>query len=236
MASPREWPGVQMVGTVLGGKPLTGTWFNRTQEYAARLRGESFTKYQYATQETVVLSPLPCWRHLSPEKYRERVEALVQEIEAEAAAECRRTGVQPLGASAIFRQSPQSWPSKTKKSPAPGFHAATKAARRELWEAYGRFLTVFREASERLRGGDRTARFPIGSFPPGLPFVRLLPEPGSVGSFGRFRLITATSPEASRAGCGGEVCLGRGFKTPKIVEDHRIGRFSPCRRGLQADS
>jgi hypothetical protein len=29
----------------------------------------------------------------------------------------------------------------------------------------------FREASERLRSGERNARFPIGCFPPALPFV-----------------------------------------------------------------
>jgi hypothetical protein len=34
------------------------------------------------------------------------------------------------------------------------------------------FVAAFREASERLRSGDRMARFPLGSFPPGLPFVR----------------------------------------------------------------
>jgi hypothetical protein len=38
-------------------------------------------------------------------------------------------------------------------------------------QAYATFVAAFREASDRLRAGDRTARFPIGSFPPGLPFV-----------------------------------------------------------------
>ena len=68
VASPRDWPGVNMIAAVLDGKPLTGTWFDRTKEYAARLRGESFTRYQYSTEETVTLSPLPCWRHLTPDR------------------------------------------------------------------------------------------------------------------------------------------------------------------------
>lgn len=38
--------------------------------------------------------------------------------------------------------------------------------------AYASFARAFREAAEYLRGGDRLARFPLGSFPPGLPFVR----------------------------------------------------------------
>ena len=177
VASPRDWPGVNMIAAVLDGKPLTGTWFDRTKEYAARLRGESSTRYQYSTEETVALSPLPCWRHLTSDRYRERAASLVQEIEAEAAAERKRTGIQPLGAAAILRQRPHTRPNKTKKSPSPGFHAATKAARRDLWEAYARFVAAFREASEKLRNGDRTAHFPIGSFPPGLPFVRVCPGP-----------------------------------------------------------
>lgn len=32
-------------------------------------------------------------------------------------------------------------------------------------------VAAFREASERLRRGDRYAPFPAGSFPPALPFV-----------------------------------------------------------------
>ena len=35
----------------------------------------------------------------------------------------------------------------------------------------GWFVAAFRTASENLRGGDRTATFPAGSFPPALPFV-----------------------------------------------------------------
>ena len=40
-----------------------------------------------------------------------------------------------------------------------------------LREMYAAFVAAFREASEKWRAGDRTASFPVGSFPPGLPFV-----------------------------------------------------------------
>jgi hypothetical protein len=53
--------------------------------------------------------------------------------------------------------------------------AASKAIRNGLREAYGLFLAAFRDAADLLKAGDRSARFPIGSFPPGLPFVRALP-------------------------------------------------------------
>jgi len=43
--------------------------------------------------------------------------------------------------------------------------------RREFWTGYAWFVAAFRTAAEKLRAGDRAAPFPVGSFPPGLPFV-----------------------------------------------------------------
>ena len=171
VARVEDWPGISLVKNVLSGKPVRGTWFDRTEEHRAKLRGEDVEPRRHATEEIVELSQLPCWRHLSPEMYRALVAGLVQEIDAEAAAERKRTGRAPLGPEAILRQHPHTSPNKSKKSPAPRFHAATKAAREALRKAYGLFLAAFREAAERLKAGDRSARFPNGCFPPGLPFV-----------------------------------------------------------------
>src|SRR3954452_20479340 len=88
----REWPGVHSVGALLDGKPLTGHWFDRTQEFVARLRHEDFGPMRYATVETVTLSSIPCWAHLSPELYQARIAALVEIIETEAARDRERTG------------------------------------------------------------------------------------------------------------------------------------------------
>jgi hypothetical protein len=170
-----DWPGVHSVRTILEGKSLKGYWFSRKEEYAARNRGETYGRLTYATEETFVLSPLPCWAHLSPEQYRERVAALVAEIEAEAEAIRREKGIPVLGVRAILQQNPHTEPNRTKRSPAPRFHAASKAVRNGLREMYGLFLAAFRDAAEQLKAGDRSARFPLGSFPPGLPFVRALP-------------------------------------------------------------
>ena len=173
VARVEDWPGINMAGAILEGKPLQGTWFDRTAEYRARQRGEDSEPRRFASEETVVLSQLPCWRHLSPEAYRERIAGLIREIEADAVAERKLTGREPLGREAILRQHPHTQPNQTKKSPCPLFHAASKAARQGLREAYGRFLAAFREAAEKLKAGDRLARFPDGCFPPGLPFVGL---------------------------------------------------------------
>jgi hypothetical protein len=49
------------------GEALTGHWFDRSREYAARNQREDFEPLRYATEETVELSPVPCWAHLTPE-------------------------------------------------------------------------------------------------------------------------------------------------------------------------
>ena len=172
VAKVEDWPGIRLVKSVLGGESVRGTWFDRTAEHRAKLRGEDFEPRRFATKETVELSQLPCWRHLSPEVYRELIAGLIREINADAEAERKRTGRGPLGPAAILRQHPHTCPNKTKKSPAPRFHAASKAVRDAFRNAYGAFLSAFREAAERLKAGDRLARFPNGCFPPGLPFVQ----------------------------------------------------------------
>ena len=166
-----QWPGVHCAKSLLSGEPAVGTWFDQTQEYAARRRGEKFDRRKYATQEILVLSPLPCWKHLSEEVRRQLVVEMIADIEAEAALRRQRSGSQVLGASAVRGQHPFDRPARPKRSPAPLFHAASKLVRQELWAAYAWFVAAFREASAKLRAGNRLARFPAGSFPPPLPFV-----------------------------------------------------------------
>jgi hypothetical protein len=165
------WPGVHCAGALIEGTPLVGHWFNRTLEFAARLRHEVVGPLRYATVETVTFSPIPCWAHLSPVLYRARIDEMVESIEAEAARERERTGASVVGVKAVLACDPLHRPSSLARSPAPRVHAATKAARRAFYEIYAAFVGAFREASERLRRGDRDAPFPAGSFPPALPFV-----------------------------------------------------------------
>jgi REP element-mobilizing transposase RayT len=167
----KRWPGVHFAKAILGGKPLKGLWFNRTEEFAARNRGEDFGRLKYAEEEELKLSQLPCWADLTPEQYRERIAELVEGIEAETRADREARGIEPLGVEAILRQEPHARPNQTKKSPAPACHAASKEARKKFWESYSAFVAAFREAAEKLRAGEWPVRFPLGSFPPGLPFV-----------------------------------------------------------------
>lgn len=168
---PQDWPGAHSVNALLTGEPLEGLWFDRTQEYAARHRGDDFDRLAYATVEILTLDPLPCWNGLPDDLYRQRIASLLAQIEEQARATQERKGREPLGQAAILSQDPHSQPIRSKKSPAPRFHAFRKTVRQELSEAYSWFLAVFRNASEKLRSGDLIAKFPSGSFPPALPFV-----------------------------------------------------------------
>ncbi len=151
--------------------PLRGWWFDRTREYAARRRREHYGRYQYATEETVVLDPLPCWRHLPIEVVRRHVKDLIRDIEREAAAQRRVTGREVAGAAAVMEKDPHYRPEKLDRSPAPDSHARRKKVRRAMRDAYAWVVAEYREAAERLRAGDLRAPFPAGTFPPALPFI-----------------------------------------------------------------
>src|SRR3954463_10952550 len=152
----QDWPGVHSFGALVDGTPMIGHWFDRSQEHAARVRGEEYSRFEYATTEIVILSKIPCWAHLSDEAYRQRVASLGEDIEAEAAAVREATGTRVLGVEAILARDPLYRPKKLARSPAPRVHAATRAARKAFYEAYSWFVGAFRDAAEKLRRGDRT--------------------------------------------------------------------------------
>ena len=166
-----DWPGAHSAHALLTGEPVEGIWHDRTLARTLRLQRKAPEPAQVEIRQTVILSQLPCWKHLAPEAYRSRVAGLVRQIEATAAVERAKKGVEPLGTEKILAQDPETRPETLDRSPAPFIHAATRAIRKELREAYGWFVAAYREAAEKLRAGDRNAAFPPGSFPPHLPFV-----------------------------------------------------------------
>jgi hypothetical protein len=146
------------------GEPLAGTWYDRTQQYLARRKGEDADPLQHATPETVTFSPLPCWKHLSPEAYRERVAKMGIEIEEDAAAARKQTRAEPFGAAKILAQVPSTRPERVKKSPAPLLHAASKAMRQAFYEGFALFTAAYRTAAKRLQRGDPRQGSHSGAF------------------------------------------------------------------------
>ncbi|MCG8458871.1 MAG: transposase [Holophagales bacterium] len=168
-----DWPGVHCARSLIEGTPMEGRWIDRTAERRARSRkgGEAMAEEAFASKETVELSPLPCWEHLEERGWRESVAGLVAEIDREAAAERRLTGRRCLGVRGILAVDPTAQLVEVEKSPKKRFHAASREVLERLLEIWSGVLAVYREASARLRAGDRSVEFPEGTFPPALPFV-----------------------------------------------------------------
>jgi REP element-mobilizing transposase RayT len=164
---PHHWPGVHCAAALLVGTDLEGTWFDRTACYEARRKGEDKTAADFAIPERVVFTSVPCWAHLEPAAYREKVAELVRTIVEDGRRSRAGRGV--LGKRAILTQHPHDKPRCSDRSPAPLVHAATRAIRVMLRTAYYEFVAAFREAAMKLRRGDRLVRFPAGAFPPPMP-------------------------------------------------------------------
>jgi REP element-mobilizing transposase RayT len=169
VAAPREWPGPHSIPALFEGATIQGTWFDRSSEYRARRKGVECSPRDFASIESVTLTPIPCWASWPEDRRRKAVGDLLAAIERDA--QIVRAGKPPLGREAILRQSPHQPPARIKRSLSPAFHVATKAAWQLLREAYRSFVNAFRRASELLRSGDRAVAFPEGSFPPALPYV-----------------------------------------------------------------
>jgi len=189
--SPYDWPGPNMAKAIVDGEPLIGYWFDESKEWAARRRGESFGKYDYAIRYEIEIQPLPAFRHLPPEEYREIVAGLITEIEEEAAA---KRGDRPVvGVETILSANPHKPPQTAgswrgpKRSPAPMlFYAKSKELLDGMKADYDDFVSHYRAAAESLLAAqeacddfDPRSEFPQGCFPPALQFVGgvLLPPP-----------------------------------------------------------
>ena len=151
---------------------MTGIWYNRTAEHRARLRGE---KKQFPTFETVRLAPLPFLEGLTVAQQRQFTIDAVRLVEEQTRQQHDAARTRPFGIRSIQQQEPHDKPKRFVRSPAPLFHAST---REEFWKMrFARELTVaaYRRAAIRLRHGERSVQFPVGSFPP--PFVETRAPP-----------------------------------------------------------
>lgn len=169
VASPRDWTGASAVNALRkGASKIKGIWYNRTKEYRARLAGRH---EMFPSIETVTVTPLPCWRNLSHGTIRSRVTGLIKEIEQETRKMHLEQRTSPAGMSRVLAKHPHSRPKSMKRSRAPLFHAASGAARKKFREAYYSFVEYYRQASDRVKAGDMSVQFPLGSFPPPRPFI-----------------------------------------------------------------
>ena len=173
VARPRDWPGVQSVRALLEGETLAGHWFDRAAYFRAKQRDPETQVQDHRKHYEVPLAPLPAWAHLDAETYRNKVADLVDVIEEETTRMHQRQGTRPLGLRKVRARHPFHRPKNLVRSPRPLVHAATKAQRERYRDNYRTFYAAYREAADRLAEGDRSVEFPVGCFPPALPFVRI---------------------------------------------------------------
>lgn len=87
---------------------------------------------------------------------------MVEEIETEAARVREQTGRPALGVRAILAQDPMPTPCGPINRRPPCSRGQQKA-RQGFVQAYRLFVSAFRLAAEKLKGGDREAHLPMGS-------------------------------------------------------------------------
>ena len=185
--SPRDWPGASSTEALISGEmAVLGEWIDRTGLCKARDKGKDVSEEDFAEDVWVRLDPLPSLAHLSRDAYAKVVLGLVQEIEEEAAAMHRVGGTRPLGIAAILARDPRHEPDEVKTSPCPWFFALDPEIKEVMRNALIWISVQYRQAALQLKSKDPAERrkamssFPLGTFPPGLPFVREVEilEPG----------------------------------------------------------
>jgi hypothetical protein len=170
VSSPLDWPGVSSASALYRGETtMQGTWYDRTAQYRAHLRGEY---ERFPSTETVHLTPLPFLQERSVEEQQAFYVDAVQELEAKTAQMHKDNNSTPMGARTIRRQKPHDKPKAFKASPAPMFHAAKRDDFWAMYNARKAKVAAYRDAARRLKRGDTDVRFPEGCFPPRLPFVQ----------------------------------------------------------------
>jgi hypothetical protein len=172
LASPGAWPGPNCIAALTTGALLRGSWFDRSKEFLARQRGEQTLPMQFATTFDIKLTPLPCLLDITEDQRHAHYRRVVGEIQTKAEADNKEKGRTPMTVEAILAQDPHSKPATTDRSPAPFVHASDDDTEMMFRVAYRAFVDAFRAGALRLRDRAREIRdmFPLGAFPPQLPF------------------------------------------------------------------
>ena len=168
VAHPLDWPGVSSDRALLFGEKIEGTWYDRSAFNEAERRGKQVRLRDYAVQYEVPLTTLPILEGKSEEEQRSFYQGLVDEIAQETYQACIDEGKQVLGTEAILDQEPHARPFHSKRSPAPLCRASTREGRMRYRRLYRKFVSLYRQAVERLRQGDENVKFPEGCFLPPL--------------------------------------------------------------------
>ena len=166
MYSPEEWPGVGSERALIHGEKLTGTWYDRTAHGRAVRRGKDVTLENFAIKYDIPLARLPCLEDYSEEQTRKFYRTMAKDIEQETRERLRLEGRRPLGVKKVLRVNPRHRPADPKRGPRPLCHASTMQLRKEYKRMYDNFVSLYRQAVDRLTKGEKDVRFPGECFLP----------------------------------------------------------------------
>jgi REP element-mobilizing transposase RayT len=159
-----DWPGLSCLRQMVGARLRQFRWFDWTRRWRARTRREARDRMNelWTETETLTLTPLPFWAHMTESARRRQVLRAVTAIERDGASAFERV----LGRRRVLSQDPQVRPNRPARLPRPRCHASRRELRAEFAESYRAFTSVFLHASEKWRRGDLSAAFPPGAFRP----------------------------------------------------------------------
>ncbi len=173
--SPLDWPGPSSSRSLCAADfELTGSWIDRTRMCRApkhQLGAMSPAEDDFREAETVHLSKLPGFDHLSDEAYATWVKSLVEDIEQATAAMHRAAGTRPMGVTRALRARPHHVPRRVAWGPRPRVVASSRRERERLMEALSMVVGAYRRACKKRDGTDGAVKFPEGTFPSARRFV-----------------------------------------------------------------
>ena len=173
--SASKWPGVVIFASKNKTEEIAVSWVDRnayrSARYKARLRGEPIPHADpFRVSGRLLVGSFDgadASRGLGNE-----ITAAIEAKERELGVERRRAGRKTLTRKQVLSQSWRAAPRRPNRSPRPLCHTSDLGLLKKFREGYREFVSLFREASELFRGGDRNTSFPDWSFPPGCPLVR----------------------------------------------------------------
>jgi hypothetical protein len=170
---PEEWPGAHCLNSLLYGKSLSGTWYDRTKEYLARRALEDVETRRFATTYEVRLAPLPGWEDLPTKEQQQRFKTIVSAITIEVQKNRKEQGPRSFfGKKEILSQHPHTRPEKIKKAAAPSCHCSCPEKRKEYRISYRYFVDLFKTAAQKLRNRRLPVEFPDHCFLPTFGYAK----------------------------------------------------------------
>jgi putative transposase len=154
---PRYYPGVHCYRHLVEGRPLHGTWVNRTSMHTEL----GLTESGASEGLTLTLSRLPQYVEMSVIAYRDLIKGLTNDMLAEIVKPTR-----VLGQKRILNQDPLSSPRQISKTPAPLCHTTCARLRARFRQAFKDFVSAYKEAYTQLSRSHFKEAFPEGSIPP----------------------------------------------------------------------